>query len=261
MWLRLYVEVLDDPKVQRLNAETFKFWINLLCLAKRHDGDLPTPEDMSFALRKPPSEIKRMLDSLIEKSLLDMSSDGCRPHGWNARQYKSDVSTERVRSFRKRQGNVSETPSETEADTEQNRTEGEARKRAQRLPEDWQASMELLKFASDLGLDGIETCANFKDYWDGEGSAKARKLDWGAAFRVWCRREAKSPSRRPQARSFAQQATDRAANVVNHDDLSQWRARCKGWTPGKFWMDGDWGPEPGQPGCRVPAIVLAEIGQ
>jgi hypothetical protein len=44
------------------------------------------------------------------------------PHNWDKRQYKSDVSTERVKRFRNGKRNVSETPPETEADTE-NRTE------------------------------------------------------------------------------------------------------------------------------------------
>ena len=45
---------------------------------------------------------------------------------------------------------------------------------------------------------------------------------------------------------------------VSHNDTGQWRARVLGWAPGRFWNRGDWGPEPGEPGFRVPATVLAE---
>jgi hypothetical protein len=40
-WLRLYCEVVADPKVQRLPGDKFKRWINLLCVAGQHDGILP----------------------------------------------------------------------------------------------------------------------------------------------------------------------------------------------------------------------------
>lgn len=71
---------------------------------------------------------------------------------------------------------------------------GGARKRAptgRRLPEDWHASEELRAFAASLGVDVESTEANFQDHWKAESGAKARKHDWDAAFRVWCRREVK----------------------------------------------------------------------
>jgi hypothetical protein len=50
-WLRLYSDVVSDPKVQRLAAERFKAWINLLCVAGQHDGILPPMADLAFTLR------------------------------------------------------------------------------------------------------------------------------------------------------------------------------------------------------------------
>lgn len=61
--------------------------------------------------------------------------------------------------------------------------------KATRLPPDWAPTEELLNFASSLGLCGQTTAEAFRDYWYAEVSPKARKLDWGAAFRSWCRRE------------------------------------------------------------------------
>ena len=40
-WFRLYNDVINDPKVQRLDGETFKAWINILCLASKGGGVLP----------------------------------------------------------------------------------------------------------------------------------------------------------------------------------------------------------------------------
>jgi uncharacterized protein YdaU (DUF1376 family) len=66
-------------------------------------------------------------------------------------------------------------------------------KPAGRLPEDWTPSIDLQRYASDLGCDA-DTASAFADYWHAENSSKAVKRDWDAAFRTWCRREAERRS-------------------------------------------------------------------
>lgn len=129
-WFRFYTEALDDPKVQRLDASTFKHWVNLLCLAARHNGALPHESDIAFALRIDEVAVSSLLDRLVIAGLIDVRKGGpngsyIAPHNWDKRQYKSDTSTERVKRFRQRSRNVTETASETPPDTEQiqNRTE------------------------------------------------------------------------------------------------------------------------------------------
>ena len=117
-WFRLYEQVLDDPKVQSLPAETFKHWINILCLAKRNDGVLPSLSDIAFSLRISASSADKLLKTLTDRRLIDVNGDDLIPHNWNGRQYKSDVSTERVKRFRKRNETVTVTPPETETETE-----------------------------------------------------------------------------------------------------------------------------------------------
>lgn len=125
-WFRLYDELLDDPKVQRLSGDDFKAWINLLCLASRNDGNLPSTEDIAFALRLDGKKASALLQRLVSVGLLDEADGRFSPHGWNARQYKSDVSTGRVKQFRERQKAVSgnggetfhETPPETDTETD-----------------------------------------------------------------------------------------------------------------------------------------------
>lgn len=47
------------------------------------------------------------------------------------------------------------------------------------------------------GVDPERTFATFRDYWRAKGGASARKLDWDATWRNWCRKEADSkPARR-----------------------------------------------------------------
>lgn len=121
-WFRMYAEVLEDPKVQRLSGDEFKAWVNLLCLTAKHDGALPPLSDIAFSLRLDEKKAGKMLDKLVAAGLIVRDETGMKPHKWDARQYKSDVSTDRVKRFRerskKRSGTDDETPPEAETDTE-----------------------------------------------------------------------------------------------------------------------------------------------
>ena len=117
-WFRLYEDVLNDPKVQRLEPTLFKHLINIWCLSSKHDGKLPGVEDISFGLRITKDEVKKTLDFLVGAELLEKKGRNLVPHNWNGRQFKSDVSTERVKQFRKRRETVSETPPDTDTDTD-----------------------------------------------------------------------------------------------------------------------------------------------
>ncbi|TNE38293.1 MAG: hypothetical protein EP345_17415 [Sphingomonadales bacterium] len=125
-WLRIYSEVLNDPKVQKLPAETFKGWINILCLAAQNDGALPSDDDIAFALRIDGKRAEKLMKQLSDAGLIDVSETGRSPHNWNGRQYKSDVSTERVKRFRERSKKQSETATETPPEQSRNRAEAEA---------------------------------------------------------------------------------------------------------------------------------------
>jgi len=125
-WFRMYHEVLDDPKVQNLPADTFKVWVNMLCLAARNEGALPLLADVSFAFRMTLQETEKHVSLLVKSGLIDRSKRGIlHPHNWDSRQFKSDNSTARVKRFRQRFKTVTETVNETPPDSEQtqNRTE------------------------------------------------------------------------------------------------------------------------------------------
>lgn len=136
-WFRLYDEVLDDPKVQRLPDRLFKTWVNLLCAASRNDGIVPCVADLAFLLRRDETKLAGDLDALMAVGLLDEIEGAVTPHNWNGRQFQSDKSTERVKRYRNGQRNVtptvsetaSETPPDTETDTEPE-TETESKREA-----------------------------------------------------------------------------------------------------------------------------------
>lgn len=67
------------------------------------------------------------------------------------------------------------------------------RKRATRLPEDWQPSAGDVAFAEKEGLTPDEIsreCSKFRDYWHGLGGQRGTKRDWPATWRNWIRRGA-----------------------------------------------------------------------
>ena len=89
LWLRLYTEILNDPKVQRLPDSLFRAYINLLCIAKEYsyDGVLPPKKDIAFFLRCPQKTVEKLCDGLQKNELLDAEGDTFIIHGWNNRQY------------------------------------------------------------------------------------------------------------------------------------------------------------------------------
>lgn len=122
-WFRFHDDALNDPKVQTLDGETFKAWVNLLCLASQNDGKLPKLDDLAFALRRSPNDVETLLERLLNATLIDRLNGGengyhYAPHGWSERQYKSDSSSERVKRYRQRFRNVTETAPDTETETE-----------------------------------------------------------------------------------------------------------------------------------------------
>jgi hypothetical protein len=93
---------------------------------------------------------------------------------------------------------------QTRQDTDKN-TEGEAcasgaratqKRTATRLPEDWHLTPERRQVAISERVDPERTHLKFCDHWRAASGTNARKHDWDAAWRNWCRREGEgSPGR------------------------------------------------------------------
>lgn len=112
-WLRLYDDTINDPKVLKLPEATRWHWVAMLCIASKNEGALPPLDDVAIQLRVTTGKATEIMAALVKAGLLDKTETGFTPHNWNGRQYKSDVSTERVKRFRNGKRNVSETVSET----------------------------------------------------------------------------------------------------------------------------------------------------
>ena len=64
-WFRLYADMLNDRKVQRLSDADFRVWINTLCIAcreregKKETGRIGTEDDIVWDLRANDCPTKR----------------------------------------------------------------------------------------------------------------------------------------------------------------------------------------------------------
>ena len=115
---------------------------------------------------------------------------------------------------------VETTPKETKA------------KRGTRLPDAWTPSAELIEWAKDKapGVDVLKATDNFVDYWHSASGAKASKLDWAAAWRVWIRNEStRVPQRRTQPFNSNQQGVYRTP--------AQQAAHERGMSTANFFLD------------------------
>lgn len=179
-WFRVYEDMVDDPKVQRLPAPLFKTLVNLWCLASSHGGALPAVSDIAFKLRVSEAAAAKAIRELIGAGLIDEFEDCYRPHNWNGRQFKSDSSTTRVQKHRNAKRNADETlhgtPPETETDTETETPslrEGVARARPHTIPDDWKPQ--------EAGLNEAE----FARYKADRKAKGIKRVDWLADWQVW----------------------------------------------------------------------------
>jgi len=133
-WVKLYVCMLDDPKMGTMSDSQFRLAINTLLLAGEQDptvqqgidewdGRLPSVMDICYKLNRD-ADIEHMesqLDELVERCWLSKDNEGYRvKHYWGWQRART--STERVHAYRERvketllqqDGNVNETESYTD---------------------------------------------------------------------------------------------------------------------------------------------------
>jgi energy-coupling factor transporter ATP-binding protein EcfA2 len=141
-WFRFYDDAINDPKILKLSDKLYRVWVGILCVASKNDGKLPSLDDMALMIRMKPEKLGEAIKSLMISGLIDQDGPILSPHNWNARQFKSDVSTERVQRFRKQQRNVSVTPPETETETETEKKEHCADAKAPRTKQEYSDEFE-----------------------------------------------------------------------------------------------------------------------
>lgn len=120
------------------------------------------------------------------------------------------------------------------------------KERGARLANDWSPSVSDTDAARAEGFSESEISrevAKFRDYWTAKSGSAGVKLDWSATWRNWCRRAAEYAGKEPQAKVNGPIVPSEMA-VKLFKSTGKWHR--------------DYGPEPGQVGCRaLPEILRA----
>lgn len=97
---------------------------------------------------------------------------------------------------------------------------GDSAARSTRIPLDFELTQERKAYAEAQGLDAIAVLESFKDYWTAASGAKARKNDWDATWRTWCRNQFSNGSK-----SRPYKASRSAAEILAEEEREQQSAR------------------------------------
>ena len=80
---------------------------------------------------------------------------------------------------------------DADAPKEQNSVAPKRTATGSRIPDDFDLTSIRRGIAITEGLDADRTFADFRDYWLAASGQRARKMDWDATWRVWCRNQRK----------------------------------------------------------------------
>jgi hypothetical protein len=103
IWIKLYLEILDDPKMGRLPDHLWRRSIELFLFAGRNgnDGALPTVEELAWGLRSSVEEVTECLTSLSQVGIVRLGDAGqWVVSSFEKRQYSE--SYERMKRYRER---------------------------------------------------------------------------------------------------------------------------------------------------------------
>lgn len=258
-WWRAYNTAASDPKLGELTDWQHRCWFQIMCMASENDGKLPILKHVAFTLRVRPEKAAEVISQLHVAGLLDKTEDGFVPHNWNGRQYKSDVSTDRVKRFRNGKRNVSvndERNAPEQSRPEQKRADTEARDPLKVRTGDFQQAI-VRAFAAANSPNLPETSR--AGLWLSQGFQEDICL---AVITDIVKRKPSittlSYFDKPIADAHAKKAPPREAVVMTAEE-TDWEAVCKSYKAFGQWSK--WaGPDPDSEACRCPRDVLAKHG-
>lgn len=103
-WIKLYIEILDDPKMGMLSADLWRFTVELFLLAGEINcnGMLQHVTQISWRLRYSVTQVETWLKQLEKAGIVEETENGWIVSHFEARQAAS-ATNERVKRFRERQ--------------------------------------------------------------------------------------------------------------------------------------------------------------
>jgi hypothetical protein len=104
IWIKLYLEILDDPKMGQLPDWLWRRAIELFLLAGENgnDGLLQPVPDLAWRLRVSAEKLTESLQALSEVGVVHETPQGWLVTNFKKRQYSESV--ERMRRYRRRNG-------------------------------------------------------------------------------------------------------------------------------------------------------------
>ena len=254
-WFRVYDDVINDPKILKLPDESRWHWIALLCIASKNEGALPSTEDVAISLRVKPASAAAIIAGMKNAGLLDLVDDRYVPHNWDGRQFKSDTSNERVKRYRQRKCNVTETVTVTPPDTEADTEAEQSRPRAALSNEEKVLRTDLMEA---FGADRTPNLSKAGE-WLSKGYSSTMILEVVRELLA----------RKPDISSLAYFEPKLAERHANQPLSPTERVKAEAEIDfervvAMFKKGGPWskyaGPEPGQTGCKCPPEILARHG-
>ena len=255
-WWRAEDTSIDHPKLLRLSDAMHRAWYTLMCIASANDGELPPAEDIALRLRVKPALVASWITELVAAKLFDQDGNAFRPHNWDKRQYKSDITdptaANRNKRYRDRKRNDrNATVTEIRPEAEQKQTTEQSRADARPAFED-----DFLKALAEA-FGKPETELTRAKVWLSKGYSStmiletvrevlARGTDVGSLGyfdSILAERHA-NRQETPSERASAKVDMDKVAKMFKETGV--WSKYA--------------GPEPGMIGCRCPPEILTKHG-
>jgi len=197
----MHHEIAKDPVIKCLSLDDRWHYVVVLCMKcegvlDRNIKGANRERVIGNYLELPNDELETLKNRLIDLDLIDKKWN---PKGWDKRQYKNDVSTERVRKYRKNKetGNVTETlwnsfrngpEAETEAETETDIKSKPKKTKKTAIKTPFEIHQGLRDYAKGLGVtSGLEEMTEkFALHHESKGS---EFVSWDAAWKKWLRQD------------------------------------------------------------------------
>ena len=122
-WIKLYTEILSDPKMGRMSDKLFRRTIELFLLAGKEDtgGTLPSVDDIAWSLHITQKEVRSILTELCNLNIVTKESEIYRISHFSDRQ-NSDLSRSEInhRYYVKNKQNKSDSKTEIQTNVRRN---------------------------------------------------------------------------------------------------------------------------------------------
>ena len=178
-WIKLYTEILSDPKMGRMNDKMFRRTIELFLIAGKEDRDgmLPSLDDIAWSLHSTVKEIQTVLSDLKSIGIIEEKSEGYLIKHFSERQNSDSSRSEINRRYyensklRKSEIQTSEILNKTsESDNRQSENKTAKKSEIQTIEEEVEEEVDKEEEVNILTADAVEVLP------------APKPIDWKRAF-------------------------------------------------------------------------------